>query len=398
MQGTSFAIVLAAATACTSAPSDPPSDPPSTDSAELILVTASGADVGACTPAAPCRTLQYALRQVTAERAAIRVDAARLDTASSIVVERPVAIAAPGTEIVQHGNVPTFIIAAFVSGVTIDGAHLRGTGALEPAITVGAGSTLRLSGAVLDSAAISVEHGALELRGVKLTTSGLGFEAVRCSGGVVRVRGADFEHTTLTTEHCDLEVSRSRFHEVADGSIHATGGVAVIENNLVVQAYELADSMFLTEMAPGSTVRFNTFVNTSSVVSGGVALYCDDTLHVTSNIFAYGSKHPLGPPLFRCPATFSLFDEVAVVEQAAGEGNLIGNARTFFVDRAAGDFHPARNSPAKDAAEPGLAVTEDLEGNRRPAPLADIGALEGGERDLDEALRAVRGARTSSRR
>jgi hypothetical protein len=395
MQGTSFAIVLAAATAataCTSDPSGPsgPSDPPSTDPTELILVTASGADVGACTPAAPCRTLQYALRQVTAERAAVRVDAARLDTASSIVIERPVAIAAPGTEIVQHGDAPTFIIAAFVSGVTIDGAHLRGTGALEPAIIVGAGSTLRLSGAVLDSASISVEHGALELRGVKLTTSRLSFEAVRCSGGVVRVRGADFEHTTLTTEHCDLEVSRSRFHEVMDGSIAATGGVAVIENNLVVQAYELADSMFLTEMEPGSTVRFNTFVNTSGVASDGVALYCDDTLHVTSNIFAYGSKHPLGPPLFRCPATFSLFDEVAVVEQAAGEGNLIANAQTFFVDRAAGDFHPARNSPAKNAAEPGLAVTEDLEGNRRSAPLgtvADIGALEGGECDLDEALR-----------
>jgi hypothetical protein len=378
MQDHSFAIVLAAAAAATACTSDHPGTSCS-DPAELILVTRSGADIGACTAAAPCRTLQCALRQVTSARAAIRVDAERLDTASSIVIDRPVAIDAPGTEIAQPAGVPTFIIAAHAGGVTIDGLRLLGTGALEPAITVGRGSTLRLSGAVLDSAPISVDRGTLELRDLKLTTSHLRLEAVRCRGGAVRIRGAELEHTTLTAESCDLAVSRSRFLGATDGSITASGGVAVIENNLIIQAHELADSMFLTEMGPGSTVRFNTFVNTSGADSDGVALYCDDTLHVTSNIFAYGSKHPLGPPLFRCPATFSLFDEVAAVEQTAGEGNLIASAATFFVDRGAEDFHLARHSPAKSASEPGLRVTEDLEGNRRPIPFgsrADLGALE----------------------
>jgi hypothetical protein len=232
---------------------------------------------------------------------------------------------------------------------------------------------------VLESASISVDRASLELRDVKLTTSQLSFEAVRCSGGAVRIRGVEFEHTTLTAEGCDLDISRSRFREVADGSINASRGVAVVENNLIVQAYELADSMYLTEMGPGSTVRFNTFVNTSGVASDGVALYCDDTLHVTSNIFAYGSKHPLGPPLFRCPAVFSLFDEIAAVEQTVGEGNLTASAATFFIDRGAENFHLARTSPAKGASEPGLQVTEDLEGNRRPVPLgsrADLGAFE----------------------
>jgi hypothetical protein len=378
MQDFSFALALAAAAAATACTSDPSGTHP-TDPAEPILVTRSGADIGACTAAAPCRTLQYALRQVTPARVAIRVDAERLDTASSIVIEQPVAIDAPGTEIAQPAGLPTFVIAAHAGGVTIDGPRLRGTGAPGPAITVGRGSTLRLSGAVLDSAPISVDRGSLELRDVKLATSRLGLEAVRCRGGAVRIRGATFEHTTLTAESCDLDVSRSRFHEVADGSINASGGVAVIENNLIVQAYELADSMFLTEMGPGSTVRFNTFVNTSGVSSDGVALYCDDTLHVTSNIFAYGSKHPLGPPLFRCPAVFSLFDEVAAAEQTVGEGNLVASAATVFVDRGAEDFHLARNSPAKGTSEPGLQVTEDLQGNRRPVPLgtrADLGALE----------------------
>jgi hypothetical protein len=115
------------------------------------------------------------------------------------------------------------------------------------------------------------------------------------------------------------------------------------------------------------------------MVADGVALYCEGPLDVTSNIFAYGSEHPLGPPALRCPARFSLFDTVAAAEQTEGEGNLVADASVMFADAAAGDFHLACESPARGAAEPCLAVSADGGGGPRPAPLgtrADIGAFE----------------------
>ena len=81
----------------------------------------------------------------------------------------------------------------------------------------------------------------------------------------------------------------------------------------------------------------------------------------------------------RCPATFSLFDSVAVAEHTQGEGNLVADASAFFVNRAAQDFHLAAASPAKGAAAPGLTVREDLDGNPRPAPAGsrpDMGCFE----------------------
>jgi hypothetical protein len=340
----------------------------------------AGADVGACTVDAPCRTLQYALRRVTQARDVIRLEGEQLVTAASVVIDRPVAIDSSGTVIAKPAGIPTFVVAPHAGIVTLGGLALRGiAGAGDPAITVERGSTLRIAGSLLDTAAIDVDGGILELRDAQAATSLETAPAVRCSRGTVRVRNASFWQTTIEAADCNLHVSQSRFDELASGSISARGGIAIVENNLIIQAFELADTMYLTGMAPGSTVRFNTFVNTSGVDSDGVALYCDDTLDVTSNIFAYRSKHPLGPPRFRCPASFSLFDSVTDPEQAQGEGNLIADATTFFIDRTAGDFHLACASPAKAAAEPGLAVREDFDGKPRSAPRgarADMGAFE----------------------
>lgn len=365
------------AAGCTTEAAEPPApDEP----AGPIYVTRTGADLGGCAIAAPCRTLSYAVRQVTASRGVIRVDTDRLVTAAPISIDRPVLIEGTPTTIDPVIGAPTFVIEAHAGTVAFEGLRVLGApDARAPAITVARGSTLQLARSVLDTAAVTVDGGALELRDVKLTTPLPRVEAVLCTNGTVRVRGAEFVHATIEAAGCDLTVSRSRFDELTDGSIGALGGRAVIENNLIVQAYELADTMYLSRLGPGSAVRFNTFVNTSRVAADGIALYCEGLLDVTSNIFAYGSEHPLGPPALRCPARFSLFDTVAAAEQTEGEGNLVADASAMFADAAAGDFHLACESPARGAAEPCLAVSEDGGGGPRPAPLgtrADIGAFE----------------------
>ena len=166
-----------------------------------------------------------------------------------------------------------------------------------------------------------------------------------------------------------------------NGSVNATNGSLKVTNNVIIESDGATDSMFVNAVTLGSVVQFNTFVNTTAVTSDGVALACDDTVAVSSNIFAYNSMHPMGPPsnIGLCNATFSLFDSSAVAEHTAGTGNQVADVNTFFVDKASSDFHLASSSPAKEAAEPGLGVTVDFEGNPRPSPAnteADIGALE----------------------
>lgn len=122
----------------------------------------------------------------------------------------------------------------------------------------------------------------------------------------------------------------------------------------------------------------DTFVNSSGVAGDGVAVYCDGTLLVTSNILAYASMHPGNEAPHRA-ARCSLNATVALSEQTTGVGNKVADGASLFVDNAGKDFHLAANSPAKASAEPGLDLTQDLEGKARSLPAGsrpDIGAYE----------------------
>jgi len=350
---------------------------------QIIYVKDSGTDTGGCTSAAPCQTISYALQQVMLTRNVIRVaDGIFATPISPITIDRTVMIDGAGaTTIVKPANMPLLRVEASAGVVTFEGFTVLGsTNPSDPTITVSSGSLLRVVRSVLDTARIDVLNGGLQLGDLRVTTSLQTLKAVSCSNGSVNIRAVDFQRTTIDTMNCQLNVSRSRFDEVVGGSILAQGGIAIIENNLLVDSYELADLMSVGNLAPGSAIRFNTFVNTSGVSSDGAALSCDGTPAVTSNIFAYGSAHPMGQAGGTpCPARFSLFDSVAIAQHTAGEGNRTGDPATFFADRTSRDFHLSPASPAREAAEGGLPVMEDLERHRRPTPAgsrADAGCFE----------------------
>jgi hypothetical protein len=114
-------------------------------------------------------------------------------------------------------------------------------------------------------------------------------------------------------------------------------------------------------------------VNTSSLTSSGVAVYCGADVAVSSNIIAYNSTNPIDGG--GCTVTRSLFDSVGIGDAGA---NASADVATFFVDFNALDFRLASSSPARGAGEPGL-LTIDLDGDARPLPVGsmpDIGAFE----------------------
>jgi len=97
---------------------------------------------------------------------------------------------------------------------------------------------------------------------------------------------------------------------------------------------------------------------------------------VTSNIFAYNSMHPNA---LDCGLRYSLYDSVALPQFAVGVGVVQGDRSAFFVDLAGKDFHLSGTSRARGASEPGLGVSDDFDGNPRPAPIGsvpDMGAFE----------------------
>ena len=152
--------------------------------------------------------------------------------------------------------------------------------------------------------------------------------------------------------------------------------MATQPDKVFVQSYELADSIRMINAAPGSTFRFNTVVNTSTITSSGVAQSCDASIAVASDIFAYNSTAPF--PGTTCIPHSSLIDAPGMDAALPANGNVAADVSTFFADRATGDFHLSAQSPAKMlGAEAG--VLTDVDGGARPLPAGtkpDAGAFE----------------------
>jgi hypothetical protein len=287
----------------------------------------------------------------------------------AIAVSRSVYIVGAGVAIER--NAVIFAIAPFITVTLADMNLLVDTPSSGDAAMVGASSSLRMYRTEVTG---SVTTNGGTVAAIKSTFS----SAISCTDGAVAVDASSFKNAPVSGINCQVMVKNSRFDMQTSGSVSVQGGFAKIENNVIMNAYEFADSMFVTTVAPGSFVRFNTFVNTSGVASDGVALYCDSTPLVTSNIFAYGSQHP-GNGTPRCVARYSLYDSVALPEQTAGTGNKVGDSSTFFIDKIGKNFRLSATSPARGAAEPGLDVSQDIDGAPRPVPAGsqpDMGAYE----------------------
>jgi hypothetical protein len=337
---------------------------------EVAFVSSVGQDLGECSRAMPCASIVYASTKLQfPTRLVIHVAGGQF-TVADMVLDSPIYIDGTNTSIGGDGSGPyvhvTSSMPVTLSNLTIDPAS-------GPAVTAAADATLRIYNSSI--------HRGVETTGGTIIAArsrfaaATGATAVKCTSGTVAIDGCHFTSIVHST-NCQMAVSSSVFDLKDDRALSASGRIT-LENNLFIQSYELADSVTLVSNAPGSRVRFNTFVNTSTVASDGVALYCDATLEVTSNIFAYGSLHPHG--ISTCSARYSLYDTVALPEQTDGVGNRVAAGATFFADKANRSFHLAPASPARGAAELGTGVTRDLEGRRRPSPIGsapDMGAFE----------------------
>jgi hypothetical protein len=336
-----------------------------------------GADAGTCTASQPCQSLAYALQHVTSDRNVVRVLGSGSGSSSTLVIPYAVIFDGTGTTMGGPANGPLFQVETAV--LTIEGFTIAGASG-QTLVSVANGGTVRMTNTKMNGAAISATGATLELNNMQFESSTLSQQPlVNCTNGTASVSASELRSASLSSTNCLLSLQRNKFYGTDGDLISVSGGKIVVENNLVVQSQQIADTAHLTGTIAGSLVRFNTFVNTSGVDSDGLAIYCDGTQDISNNIFAYRSRHPFGNGGFICPVHHSLFDSVAGPEQRAGQGNQATELPLIFADLNAQDFHLATTSPAKGLAQPNV-LNGDLEGNPRPMPAGtnpDVGCYEG---------------------
>ncbi|MEP6862755.1 MAG: choice-of-anchor Q domain-containing protein [Deltaproteobacteria bacterium] len=271
------------------------------------------------------------------------------------------------------GNSPLIHFSFALGGGVLSNVSLSpGTNSPEPSILIDGGGQLRIFNSTIKKG-IKITAGSLTISKSTFQERNDIDVGIDCSAGaMVSVTGSTFTPSIVNSTGCNLTLERNRFEVVTGPCFGAYGGTAMIENNVFTGSTQLDDCGGFSNLSAGSTVRFNTFVNTSDVVADGSPLHCDHTATVTSNVFAWGST---APNTGGCTPTYSLYDSANT--EPLGMGSFKGDVTTFFADKAAKNFHLAAHSPAIGKAESGTGVTSDFDGVSRPASGPDIGAFEG---------------------
>jgi hypothetical protein len=344
--------------------------------AETVYVnSAGGTDAGNCTKSSQCQSLAYAFTKTTSSRTVVRLSAGNAGISSTL----------------NPGQNYIYIDAS-------NDAYISYSGTTDvPAILVGSGGRLTIENASFQpSARVFIAGGSLRLNrvvanpnssfpnfveqtgGQLLVDRSTIQQSVHCgNGGVLSLKrthlGTLDLSSGLESGSCDIQINRSQI-SAANSALYLVSGKVIVENNLLVTSTASADMVLLRNTSVGSRFQFNTIVNTSGSEFNSVAITCDAASDVAYNIISYGSNAPHSAG---CPTRYNLYDRAAGF--VVGEGNVVADSATFFVDPSRRDYRPSPGSPARGMAEAGAANAEDFNGGPRPLPIgsrADVGAFE----------------------
>ena len=337
---------------------------------EVIHVSSFGNNgAGDGSPASPYQTLAFALTKVSGTKDVIHIDTVMFTpgTATTIIGKHVIIDGIDTVMTPTSGNV-MFAIGA-QSNVTLERVSI--TGGPDAAIVVQTGTAHLYDVTVGHSTtadSVQASGGELDIDRGSFTAGFNGYYALSCTnGGVVHVTRSTFTSVRAATTNCEFALRRSTFTNQGDGGLDVTSGKITIENNVFSNGGTTPDDSRIYNVLAGSVLRFNTFVDYDTTADrAGVALSCDSTLTVSSNIFAYGQNAVLG-----CSPSYSLFDDARTMPTTGN--NVLSTLPQIFVSPT--DFHLSPSSLARGKGEPGTDIGVDLDGIARPT-MPDIGAYE----------------------
>lgn len=308
---------------------------------EIVFMDSQGGDTGACTRAAPCQTIEYAIGQASIARSHIVL---ALGTYSDGDVDiTPANTTAP--RLTFHG-----------SGATLTGASEDTIGVTVPATfrnviisNTGGGRALSTASAqiVLDHVQISGPTG-LTIDG-SVTAHDVTIEATSGDAISLFTGSLDLDRATLRSPSHVIDVGNNTTMLIKNTVIFGSSDVAID----AIGASGALEFVTITKVGVSSTVN-------------AAGLLCGPNLAVRSSIV--WTPGALKPPI---SGACTLTDVLAGPTAVAGAGNQ----DPLFADPNANDFHLGPGSPARDAVNAGPPF--DFEGEARPqGERFDIGADE----------------------
>jgi len=183
------------------------------------------------------------------------------------------------------------------------------------------------------------------------------------------------------TTACQLSASHSHF--TSSSSIGGTGTAVSVDHSLFDTSSNTGASQggslnLQNSVFNGASVGF--FQASGSVISSSTfynsPVHCVDTINIPplveiSNDIHFGTGS--GDVVSNCPTRYSILQPQAAL---VGTDHII-NADPLFQNAAQGDFHLLLHSPAIDAADPNVSISDDYDGTTRPQGSAsDMGAYE----------------------
>ncbi len=346
------------------------------DASAAVFVTSSGSDSGTCTQASPCATLGYAAGQMSGAKNVLKI----LGNTYSVVATATLNVTGfvDGAPTVITGDGSDGIINMMFGNAVFSGLTLDGTNGYAADIR---GGIATFYGDTIDGTIAANASGTLTLDHSAATNVYCG---VALSGGAGGSPGAlnivESQVVLVNVEDCPTTIERSTIDNTSTPSntgffLDIAGSAASfqIENSVLISVNGNAFGPGLVGQ-PGDKFRFNTIVNLSGQDDMGEAINCEvgGPYDVSNNIIAWHTSLN-----FACPVTYTLVDSIEALPP--GDGNVVGDAATFFANMAGKDFHLGSASPAIGAGSGEADVTTDYDGNPRPNPTGsrpDVGAFE----------------------
>jgi hypothetical protein len=334
------------------------------DESTVVYIAPMGSDTGACTAAAPCATLSFAVTIASAARPMIRVAPGAYNDAVLVTsLAFPLLISGPSSS----PGTATFTFAS-PDGSKDHLIELRaGTTEIEGLTFEGGKQEVtRVQGQPPNSVV------SMTLERCKLTGGKGGVDdssaAVVMRHLVVDTTGGIGVHVAGTGATLDSE--RSTITNNPQVGISISGATFKVINTLI--ANNAGGGLSASGTITGSTVEFDTFAGNAagsgaSVPPAGGAVSSGNALAVVDSIFAVNGAPQLGVDV---SATYSLFSDT----NPGGSGDLVG--APLFVDGSGGNYHLQTGSPAVDVGID-VGVDNDLDANPRPQGSGfDLGCYE----------------------
>lgn len=351
------------------------------DTADVTYVVGGAQPSTTCTQVLPCPNFPAAF--VPAARKYFKVSGAVLDSAVALFDNRPATIfAEPGSSISRTGAGDVIEIKG-TSNVAIHGLTIRNatSGANDDGLYIHEAATV-----VLTNVKIHGNSGnGLLFAGTALANVTVVDSLIYQNLGTgVSVTGAGKLTVTDSILYANdgIGISATTSGLVTIGSsviaFNDAGGLSVAADYAVTNSIisrngstsSLLGGVQLSTANAAAVFQFNTVsgnVSATTIGGGMSGIICNAAVSVTNSILT-------GDIGVVCAVSYSL-----TTAATTGVGNKIGSP--MFIDvgidpLVAGFYRIMTTSPAKDSANPAASITVDIDGEPRPAGLADMGADE----------------------